>query len=351
MAQHVESELDWILDSPVFYGNEAFRRAQSELGDQAVVSLPGSLVAPHNILPLTTRETSALISPGLERKSCAQQIECELQSLRTGRLGLIFEKYLEIILRCRFGSPNILCRLPVREHTTSQPGSKTWGEFDFLFLNAEMNRIEHWESSVKFYLQVQDDPRWRFCWGPGVQDRLDLKGSKTFLQQIALSSTALGIEAIPKDWRQLPLVKRVFAKGTIFYRWHPREESFSQRMEKIIRPYALSADHLKSWWIHMDEVEALREHYPGSLPALLPRRYWMTGLYEPTLSESLEPWPEFIHKLSTRAAQASDRKECLHVGLYSDAHPRHLLTTGFIATPHFLDAQEKGMELAHLPFQ
>jgi len=336
MLDQVESELNWILDSPVFYGDEAPEQALHELGADSLMALPGELIAPNNIVALSTEETSWLVLPGSERKSCLQKLQSELNHLKTGRLGLIFEKYIEVILRHRFGVGNVLCRVPVREPLLVPPGLKTWGEFDFLLLNSDLIRVEHWESSVKFYLQVKDSPAWNLCWGPGVQDRLDLKGPKTFLQQLALSSTALGVEAIPKDWQALPLVKRVFAKGTIFYRWNPEVESFAERLEHIVVPHGLAADHLKSWWIHMDDIEALRMRYPHTFPALLPRRCWMTGLYEPQLSASMESWSEFVHKLSTRAQHASERKECLHVGLYSDDQQNRLLTSGFIATPHFL---------------
>jgi hypothetical protein len=339
MLELVERELDWILDSPAFYGVEAVQHAQSQITQQNLISLPGPIVTPNNIIPLSTQECSSLIPIGAGRGECAQHIERELEHLKTGRLGLIFEKYLEIILRRRFGSKNVLCRVPVREPCQVSLGSKTWGEFDFLFFNNDEQRVEHWESSVKFYLQVKDDPAWYFCWGPGVQDRLDLKGPKTFLQQLPLSSTTSGAEAIPGDWRRFPLVKRVFAKGTIFYRWRPEVESFAERLGHIVAPHALSPDHLKSWWINMDDVESLRTRYPESMPALLPRRNWMVGLCGSVLNEQLESWVEFINKLSTRAAQASERKECLHVGLYSAHSDRRFLTSGFIATPHFVAAQ------------
>jgi hypothetical protein len=216
-------------------------------------------------------------------------------------------------------------------------GVKTWGEFDFLFFNQHQQHVEHWETSVKFYLQVRDEPQWKWCWGPGVIDRLDLKGPKTFLQQLALSSTDLGFAAIPSSWQVLPLVKSVFAKGTIFYRWSVRKENFSERLSRIVLPEALAVDHQKSWWVEPDDVPELQAHYPEACVALLPRTYWMTGLPQTEqLSTTTESWSQFNSQLEYRLSAASARNECLLVGIYGGAQQLSLKAMGFIATPRFL---------------
>lgn len=338
MLEVVERELNWVLDSPVFFARDAHLRASLECQNLSSISLPGPIVSPNNFEFLSNEESANLVSSAQARRDCAEKIFSELQTLHTGRLGLVFEKYLEQILASHFGSFNVTTRVPVRQNYVPGPGSKTWGEFDFLLLNSKMPRVEHWESSIKFYLQVRDEPAWKWCWGPGVIDRLDLKGPKTFLQQLSLSSTLLGQNSIPEPWRELPLVKKVFAKGTIFYSWKPHIETFAQRLKRIVTPCGLSGEHLKSWWIHPHSVAHLKEHYRSHSIAILPRRYWMTGLPKDALPSMLESWSTFMEKLEVRCKVASERKECLYVAIYSTELAGKLECCGFIVTPHFQDA-------------
>lgn len=341
MLELVERELNWILDSPVFFARDAHLQAPLECQNLSSISLPGPIVSPNNFEFLSNEESANLISSAQARRDCAEKIFKELQTLHTGRLGLVFEKYLEQILASHFGSSNVSTRVPVRQDYVPGPGSKTWGEFDFLLLNSKKQRVEHWESSIKFYLQVRDEPAWKWCWGPGVIDRLDLKGPKTFLQQLSLSSTLLGQNSIPTPWRELPLVKRVFAKGTIFYSWKPHIETFAERLKHISAPCGLSGEHLKSWWIHPHSVAHLEEHYRNRSIAILPRRYWMTGLPKEALPTLLESWSTFREKLELRSKVASERKECLYVAIYSTELVGKLECCGFIATPHFINANSQ----------
>jgi len=186
-------------------------------------------------------------------------------------------------------------------------------------------------------LQVKDNPAWHNCWGPGLVDRLDLKGPKTFLQQLPLSSTSLGWESIPLAWRSWPLVKRVFAKGTIFYRWDPEREAFADRLKTLELPTGLNPEHQKSWWIMPESLAALRERYSRSKIAIVPRRFWMTGLIPFAGAESLENWNTFIANFALRAKLASEKKECLFVGIYDPTGKAQVQCFGFIATPHFFE--------------
>ncbi len=334
----VERELSWVLKSPAFFSAEAAAEARSQLSRDFVVALPGSVIYPDIYDPLSSAESCSYLSESSLWQVCVNELHQELPLLTSGRLGLRFEQYLLSILRAQFGSSNVRHRWAVRE-TLPNHSVKTWGEYDFLIFNASMNRVEHWESSVKFYLQIQDNSDWKWCWGPGVVDRLDLKGPKTFLQQLALSSTELGHASIPAEWRSVPLVKRVFAKGTIFYRWLPREETFEERLRTIVLPRALADDHLKSWWIDPQDLAALRVHYPRTRIALIPRKFWMTGVDVDTCGpDSFESWEEFSSKLDVRLKAAAERKECLYIGLYSDEPNHRLVTAGFVSAPHFTEA-------------
>ena len=336
-----DRELNWVLDSPVFYGPLASQCASGQLQSESFISLPGPIVHVNNIECPNTQTTSDLLSDRHAREKCSLEVEQQLSVFHTGRLGLVFEKYLENIFREKFGDANTITRVAVREETPSIGGVKTWGEFDFLVHNLALKRTEHWESSIKFYLQVSRQPEWKFCWGPGVRDRLDLKGTKTFLQKLPLSSTELGHKCIPKPWRDLPLAKIVFAKGTIFYQWEPERESFNKCLANIVSPVGLSPDHLKSWWILPQCVKALREQFPAAKISVVPRRYWMTGLPADLLQSNLEDWDEFVCNLETRLNILSERQECMLVGLHDRHEPFELMQMGFIAAPHFLRALDE----------
>lgn len=339
MQNQIERELDWILDSPVFFGEDSYLQAARVAEFSSDVQLPGLVCHPSEFEYLTTQSTRALVPNPLDRSRLAAEMAIELAAMHTGRLGLVFEKYLENILSFRFARENVRCRVPVREENRGGPGCKTWGEFDFLFLNTERDLVEHWESSIKFYLQVRDEPQWRYCWGPGVVDRLDLKGPKMFLQQLGLSSTDLGHKAIPEAWQTKRLIKKVFAKGRIFYRWDPSLESFAERCQKIIHPSSLAIDHLKSWWIFPESLAALRQMYPSHHVAILSRRNWILGVPLRERENALEPWDVFAAKYEIRAKAASERKECLYIALYSSAVEPDYDTAGFVVTPHFIAAQ------------
>lgn len=332
----VERELNWVLNSPMFFSESASMCAQSQRPAGMIPSLPGPLTHPDAFRHLSTDDSRGLLSDVDKRNACLAELRSALPMLASGRLGIRFELYVETILRHEFSSQNVHTRVAVREPCRDS-GIKTWGEFDFLFFNRHRQRVEHWETSVKFYLQVRDDPQWKWCWGPGIIDRLELKGPKTFLQQLALSSTDLGHGAIPQAWREFPLVKSVFAKGTMFYRWNARKEGFTEKLRKIVMPLALAADHQRSWWVEPDDVAELQAHYPGSRVALLPRTFWMTGLpANAQLSAAGESWRQFNAQLEARLNAASARNECLLIGIYSGVPQLTLSAMGFIATPKFL---------------
>ena len=339
MKDLVERELDWIIDSPAFFGPVSHLQAAHEQLNKKALMLPGNAQFDDQYVYLSTLESHSLIRSRAQRQLCAEQIVNELQVLHTGRLGLVFEKYLEEILKFRFGLEQVRYHVPVREKIENIRGCKTWGEFDFLIFDLEKSRIEHWETSIKFYLQVRDDPAWRFCWGPGVIDRLDLKGPKMFLQQLGLSSTELGRKIFPQNWVAQRVVKRVFAKGTLFYFWDPAKETFEERRRQLVIPTSLASDHLKSWWIYPESIVPLRDVYPNHFVALLPRRYWMTGLPPHQVKDVAESWDDFMKYFTRRSLAASERKECLYIALYPSPESVDFETAGFVATPHFIRAQ------------
>lgn len=336
----VDRELAWVLHSPNFFSQEASSEAVSQSSPDHPAVLPGPLLSPQVFEYLTAKQSAALLSRPEDLNKCIAQLRVEIPQLATGRLGLKFEKYLHTVLLSSFGEENVLTRVAVRELRAGEP-VKTWGEYDFLVCNNALGQLEHWESSVKFYLQVMDDTAWKWCWGPGLKDRLDLKGPKTYLQQLALSSTQIGQKFIPYEWQGMRLVKRNFAKGTIFYRWNPSTESIQERLTVCVHPKALSADHLKSWWIASDHFVHLRQHYPDTMVAVLPRKYWMTGFDTGNCEQNVfETWDEFHDRLADRLKAAAERNECLLAGIYSNGPEPHLITGGFIATRLFTDAAE-----------
>lgn len=325
----------------MFFSANSAHVSEFEESDQTKIQLPGPLVSNNRFAHLSTAESKLLLPNNSMRSECVDRLKMELPGLTSGRLGLRFELFLNCVLRTRYGDENVLSRVPVRERY-SDGSEKTWGEFDFLIRNCETGNIEHWESSIKFYLQIRSSPAWKWCWGPGVKDRLDLKGRKTFLQQLALSSTELGQKSIPEDWRKWPLLKRVFAKGTIFYRWLPEVEELDEMLASAVLPNSLSDDHLKSWWIAAEDFGALRARFGQFHVAATPRRFWMIGLpVESTPIDSFETFDDFEKNLQHRLVEVSARQECLHVGFYQTGSPASLIDAGFVAGSHFIDALKR----------
>lgn len=81
-----------------------------------------------------------------------QELEIFLQQLKSTRLGLRFEMFIWFWLLDQNYHPYELLGHSIQKIA----GPKTLGELDFLLLNTETNKIEHWEVALKYYLAERD---------------------------------------------------------------------------------------------------------------------------------------------------------------------------------------------------
>jgi hypothetical protein len=264
--------------------------------------------------------------------SLARKLVPDVLGFPSGRLGILFELYVHALLRSWLGDSRVDNGIPVRT------GKKeTWGELDTLLVT-EKGHLEHWELSVKFYLQVEKSPAWRHCVGPGLVDRLDLKGPKTFLQQLPLSATEEAVGAILKvfPWSHGRVhARRAFAKGTIFYRLDSPGRLPWEAWKDGVPPRGLPQGHGKGWWVDESRLSLVREALPDATVTVLPRLRWMGGLAKGEALRAGVPWEFFLERLPALLESAQSRNECPFLAFH-DAATGAELTRGFIATPRFL---------------
>lgn len=183
----------------------------------------------------------------------------------TRRLGLYFESLIAFWL----------AHLPdtqlISKNLQAQDGSRTVGEYDFLFRDANAD-VCHWEVAVKFYLQATPLPEQRAFIGPGARDRLDLKLDRVFTHQLELSQTSAGRAALPPGIA--PSKVQAFIKGYLFY---PLRHSGEFSLPDTAVP-GISGAHPCGWWMR-HPVAALPQGSAESRWMILPRLHWLAPLH------------------------------------------------------------------------
>ena len=162
---------------------------------------------------------------------------------------------------------------------------QTLGEIDFLF--SHHNQLTHWETAVKYFIQLTPNCVEQEYIGPNASDNLALKKARLFNSQLPRStqgnlSQELGaINGIGSIQRQ------AFFKGWLFYN-KPYETNRNCLS-------SLDSKHLKGFWIRHGEEE-LPEQTKGALWTVLTKPYWLA----PTLrlsSDGLLPRLKFTELL------------------------------------------------------
>ena len=148
------SELDepWLQFKNLLVRQLAFCVASPNI----LAALPAELVLKHSF-QLHGNETWArhfqnYHSRLLYLDQHPQELESFLQQLKSTRLGLRFEMFIWFwLLDQNYHSYELL------GHSIQKiTGPKTLGELDFLLLNTETHKIEHWEVALKYYLAERD---------------------------------------------------------------------------------------------------------------------------------------------------------------------------------------------------
>ena len=168
-----------------------------------------------------------------------------LKPRQNPRLGYYFESLVEFWLSHDQSVSRLIPHLQVNDATLKDQ-RRTLGEFDFLLLDSEHQRVQHWEVAVKFYLHDQRANGQALWYGPNPRDRLDLKLQRLFQHQLTLSRLPQARVALQALGLNLPLWPRLLLKGYLFYRsddhWTHHETRFR----------GLSARHLRGWWTYLE---------------------------------------------------------------------------------------------------
>lgn len=181
---------------------------------------------------------------------------------RSGKqVGLYFEDLLAFWLEV--GSPYQLLARNLQVHQ----GKITKGAFDFI-LETPVETFEHWEVTVKFYLQSEAATSWEKWIGPGARDRLDIKMDRMRDHQLPLSSSDVGKEALYPITGDRPIAQRAVTKGQFFSYWHGKENL----------PDGANSKNTVGAWLKNKEMEAFAEMHPEAFYCRRDKPSWLAPL-------------------------------------------------------------------------
>lgn len=225
------------------------------------------------------------------------------------RLGRYFETLLEYWLTHLMVAQLVAANLPVKT------GDIVMGEYDFLWRD-EAGALNHWEASVKFYLQVDAAAGLAGYVGTLTRDRLDLKFAHLRDKQLKLATTPAGEAALPHSGEAVSA--RALLKGWLFY---PHGQAM------IIPAPEVSPQHLSGWWLRWGETAFNPQ--PGLRWKVLPRLEWLT----PSMNwgeEGLQTAADFSAALETHFAV--DGVPLLVAGLAPGKNAWQEVTRGFVVS-------------------
>jgi hypothetical protein len=138
-------------------------------------------------------------------------------------------------------------------------GRLVLGEYDLLWRD-QRGALQHWEASVKFYLQINPDTGYAGYIGTMTRDRLDLKVAHLRDKQLHLAKTPEGSANLPIAHE--PVQARALLKGWLFY-----------PANTIAQPASgLSEQHLQAWWVRWGQLNIPQ----GLRWRILPRLAWFS---------------------------------------------------------------------------
>ncbi|WP_411821619.1 DUF1853 family protein [Leptospira sp. 'Mane'] len=203
---------------------------------------------------------SSLSSHLMNDNESSSKILESFPNLESGRLGRYFESLLGFIFSKSDYVRLLDKNIPIRN------SNKTLGEFDFL-LECENNENIHLEVALKFYLKLKQEPNLSSYIGPNGMDRLDLKLSKLFNNQLTLSQRTEGKDYLERKYGK-PFTPMLWITGFLFY---PIDEYLSGNYKKSLLS-DLNFHHSAGFWVSWEdrlEVPQTKLNSYYSIPARL----------------------------------------------------------------------------------
>ena len=165
---------------------------------------------------LTTSEKQSLLPDAWDWINRDAECPSNLQTWvrnphRQRKLGLYAEDLLHYYLQ--WGSP-----WRVRWHDVQiQESRRSIGAIDFIL--ERNNAIEHWEMTVKFYLEFQATGNWTDWVGADQRDSLHKKWAHFHNKQLKLGTHSATVAKLKEDGISAPEKSRIWHCGMLFSQW------------------------------------------------------------------------------------------------------------------------------------
>lgn len=174
---------------------------------------------------------------------------------------------------------------------------RTVGEFDVFYRCHRRNATVHLELAVKFYLGLpihnDNDLRHASHWlGPNCVDRLDIKIDHLRTHQLALISHDSARELLLQEQLQ-PDIQEIAFHGYLYYPWQVAAPA----------PVTASIEHLNSFWLRDDQLEALRLENTGDQQRkyrIVPRLQWLCAHH--VADNEWKPFEVFVESIREELA-------------------------------------------------
>ena len=210
------------------------------------------LTTPHIIedsgVGLTSSETElSFPKQGLDsaRCKCPSNLQSWVQNPhRRRKLGLYAEDLLHYYLQ--WGSP-----WRVRWHDVQiQEHKRSIGAIDFILEKDGL--LEHWEMTVKFYLQHKATGQWTDWVGADQRDSLHKKWAHFHNKQLQLSSHPATLTKLADDGMDSPTCAKIWHCGMLFAEWNAPVYFLS-------RTYGHAASQPLGKWIRRKDLSVFSE--------------------------------------------------------------------------------------------
>ena len=238
-----------------------------------------------------------------------------LEQLSSHRVGRYFEVLTHFWLEYLTEFEVIASNLQLKD------GKRTLGEIDFLFRGNE--QIIHWETAVKYFLQLTPDCQEHEFIGPNTSDNLASKKERLFKKQLPRSTQENLNRELDNLTESDSIQRQAFVKGWLFYR-----ELYETDNDCLS---TLNPHHLRGFWIRHHQEE-LPEQTEDALWAVLTKPYWLAPRLAPS-SNGLLPRPKLIDLLQSHF---SSRQTPILVAQLKPCDSGYLETLrGFIVQPQW----------------